>query len=128
MTITPANKAGIWMDHFNAHIIEFSTASNAPEPIQVQTVHHEKELHPGTNENMIHNREQDQQADFYKKICAIMKNYDEVLLFGPTDAKTELLNIVKEDHHFDAIKIETKQADKMTENQQRAFVQEHFSQ
>jgi len=55
-----------------------------------------------------------------------MKDYDEVLLFGPTNAKNELVNILKVDHHFDEIKIEVKPADKMTENQQLAFVKEHF--
>ena len=48
------------------------------------------------------------------------------MLFGPTNAKTELLNLLKADHHFDKINIETKQADKMTENQQHAFVREYF--
>ena len=48
------------------------------------------------------------------------------MLFGPTDAKTELFNLLKADHHFDKINIETKHADKMTENQQHAFVREYF--
>jgi hypothetical protein len=48
-------------------------------------------------------------------------------LFGPTNAKTELINKLKEDHHFDEVKIEVKSADKMTENQQQAFVLEHFN-
>ena len=56
-----------------------------------------------------------------------VKNYDEVILFGPTDAKVELFNILKADQHFDKIKIDIKQADKMTENQQHAFVKDHFS-
>jgi len=32
--------------------------------------------------------------------------YQEVVLFGPTDAKNELSNMVKTDHLFDEIKIE----------------------
>ena len=35
-------------------------------------------------------------------------------------------NILKADHHFDKINIETRQVDKMTENQQHAFVKEYF--
>jgi hypothetical protein len=42
-------------------------------------------------------------------------------------AKTELLNLLKADHLFEKIKIETKDADKMTQNEQHAFVREHFS-
>jgi hypothetical protein len=50
-----------------------------------------------------------------------------VILFGPTDAKVELLNILRQDHHFANIKIETQQTDKMTEFQQHAFIKEYFS-
>lgn len=52
--------------------------------------------------------------------------YEEVLLFGPTEAKNELLNLLQADHHFDKINIEIRQANKMTENQQHAFVKEYF--
>lgn len=57
----------------------------------------------------------------------MIKNYNKVILFGPTDAKTELLNTLKGDHHFSKIEREAKQADKMTENQQYTFVKEYFS-
>ena len=72
-------------------------------------------------------KEQHEQAAYYKQLSAIIKNYDPVLLFGPTEAKTELLNILRADHHFEKIKIEVKQTDKMTDNQQHAFVKEYFS-
>ncbi len=48
-------------------------------------------------------------------------------LFGPTNAKTELVNILKSDHHFDKVKIDVKPADKMTVNQQEEFVKEYFN-
>lgn len=49
-----------------------------------------------------------------------------VVLFGPTDAKVALYNILKADHRFAKIKIEIKPADKMTENQQDTFVKIYF--
>ncbi|MBK8348850.1 MAG: hypothetical protein IPL08_15010 [Saprospiraceae bacterium] len=49
-----------------------------------------------------------------------------VLLFGPTDAKAELLHLIQADHHFDKIKFEVKSTDKMTENQENAFVKDYF--
>jgi hypothetical protein len=55
-----------------------------------------------------------------------IKDCTEVLLFGPTDAKTELLHILRADHHFDNIEIEVMPADKMTETQQQAFVKDYF--
>jgi len=59
-------------------------------------------------------------------IEAVIKEFDDVLLFGPTSAKNELLNLLRQNHLFEKIKIELKPADKMTENQQQAFVREYF--
>ena len=78
-------------------------------------------------ESMMHNKEQQQESAYYKTLGESIKNYDEVVLFGPTNAKVELLNILKADNHFSKIKIETMQADKMTENQAHAFVRDYFS-
>ncbi len=72
-------------------------------------------------------KNQQQEAAYYNSIAASIKDYDEVLLFGPTDAKTELLNILKADLSFSKVKIETKQTDKMTENQEQAFVRDYYS-
>ena len=125
--MTTENKAGIWMDHSNAHVMEFTT-----EPIQTNTIsskftHEEKEHSLGKSENLMHNKEQHQQAAYYKQLGEKIRHYTEVLLFGPTSAKDELFNILKADHRFAKIKIRVLHADKMTENQQHAFVKKHFS-
>jgi hypothetical protein len=59
-------------------------------------------------------------------LSLIIKDFDEVVLFGPTSAKTELFNLLRKDRNFGKIKIEVKNADKLTENQLSAFVKEHF--
>lgn len=120
-------KLGIWMDHASAHLMEFTT-----DPIETKTVtskftHEEKEESLNKSENLMHNKEQHQQAEYYKQLGETIKNFGEVILFGPTDAKVELFNILKKDHLFSNIKIELKQTDKMTENQQHDFVKEYFS-
>jgi hypothetical protein len=125
--MTTAKMAGIWMDHASAHLIECNDGAAATKTILSAFTHQQKEHSLGKSENLMHNKEQHVEADFYKQIGELIKNYDEVLLFGPTKAKLELLNILKEDHRFSQIKIETKQADKMTENQQHAFVKDYFS-
>jgi hypothetical protein len=56
----------------------------------------------------------------------VIKDYDEVILFGPTDAKNELLNLLKNDHHFEKIRFTVKTSDNMTENQRHAYVIEYF--
>jgi ADP-heptose:LPS heptosyltransferase len=118
---------GIWMDHQTAHLMEFTT-----DPIQTTTIesnftHEEKEQTLARSENLMHNKEHHEQADYYKELSELIRNYDEVILFGPTDAKVELLNILRKDHRFAAIKIDIEQTDKMTANQQHAFVKAYFS-
>ena len=120
-------KLGIWMDHASAHLMEFTA-----DPIETKTIaskftHQAKEQSLAKGENLMHNKEQQQQSEYYQKLGEAISNYDDVVLFGPTDAKVELYNMLKTDHHFEKIKIEVQPADKMTENQQHAFVKKHFS-
>ncbi len=118
---------GIWMDHATAHIIEYSNDATGNETVESKFTHEVKEQSFSKSEGLEHNKEQHQQASYYKQIAEVIKGYDHVLLFGPTDAKAELFNTLKSDHHFDKIKIEMESADKMTEPQQHAFVREHFA-
>ena len=125
--MTTIKKLGIWMDHSNAHLMEFANAAEGSKTIASPFTHEVKEESLEKGEKTMHHKEQQQQSAYYKQLGEVIKNYEEVILFGPTDAKTELHNILKTDHHFDNIKIEVKQADKMSENQQHAFVREYFS-
>lgn len=119
-------RLGIWMDHSTANLIEFTDdGKTAAIEVEAQVGEQDEPLNP-RDETMIQNKDQNELSDFYKRISEVIKDYDEVLLFGPTHAKDELNNILKDDHHFDEVKIEIKPADNMTENQQQAFVKEHF--
>ncbi|HOY06370.1 MAG TPA: hypothetical protein PLO67_13260 [Saprospiraceae bacterium] len=126
--MNPEKKLGIWMDHASAHIIAFTSEPVDSTTVDSQFTHQEKEQSLSKSEHLMHNKEQHQQAEFYKKLGEIIKNYDEVLLFGPTDAKSELYNILREDHLFENIKIDMLQTEKMTEKQEQIFVKKHFSQ
>ncbi|MEO8173232.1 MAG: hypothetical protein ABI581_09125 [Sediminibacterium sp.] len=126
--MTPKKNLGIWMDHASAHLTDITPGPAETNIIESEFTHEVKSDTLGNSEHVMHNKEQQQQSAFYKRLGDTIKNYDDVILFGPTDAKTELLNLLRADHHFDNIKIEVKQTDKMTENQQHAFVREHFKQ
>ncbi|MDO9615050.1 MAG: hypothetical protein Q7J86_11080 [Bacteroidota bacterium] len=119
-------RLGIWMDHSTANLIEFTDDKTASSAVDAQVGEQDEPLN-ARDETMIQNKEQNELSDYFKRISEVIKDYDEVLLFGPTHAKDELNNILKEDHHFDGVKIEIKPADNMTENQQEAFVREHFN-
>ncbi|MCX6320344.1 MAG: hypothetical protein NTX93_00850 [Bacteroidia bacterium] len=117
---------GICMDHSNAFLMELANDTIVTNNIVSESAHPEKEFNLYKSEKLIHIKEQHQQSSYYKKLSDIIKNYQEVVLFGPTEAKSELLNLLKADHLFENIKIEIIDSDKMTENQMQAFVREYF--
>lgn len=117
---------GIWMDHSVAHLIGLKTDSTENKTIVAQIGEQDEALN-SRDESLIQNKEQNELSDFFSRLSNVIINYDEVLLFGPTNAKTELVNILNSDNHFNEIKIEVKPADKLTENQEQAFVNEHFN-
>ena len=118
-------KLGIWMDHSNAYLMELANDIIVQRVVSELT-NHETEFNFYKGEKLIHKKEQHLQLSYYKKIGDIIKKYQEVVLFGPTDAKNELLNQIKTDHLFEGIKIEVKNSDKMTEAQMQLFVTDYF--
>jgi hypothetical protein len=118
---------GIWMDHTNAHVMEFTTDPITTVIISSKFTHREKEHSLGKGENGMHQKEHHEQSAYYKQIADVIRDYQDVVLFGPSTAKLELLNMMRADHHFEKIKLETKESDKMTQNEQHAFVRKYFS-
>ncbi|ASS49134.1 MAG: hypothetical protein A3D31_04600 [Candidatus Fluviicola riflensis] len=121
-----AKSVGIWMDYSKAHVMEFTTAIKTVY-IESEFTSQEKEKSLAKGEKLMHNKEQHLQAEYYKKLEDIIKNHEEVLLFGPSNAKSELANLLRANHLYSNIKIDVVQADKMTTNQEHAFVRHHFS-
>ncbi len=118
---------GICMDHASAHIMELTIDPINTKNIVSKFTHQIKEDALEKSEKHMHNKEQHEPLEYDKEIASGIRNYDDVILFGPTDAKLELFNLLKADHLFANIKIEIKETDKMTENQEHAFVNEYFS-
>jgi hypothetical protein len=120
-------RIGIWMDYTSAQIYENASGeylmttmeSNFSMPVK-----QEVKLH---SESLLHNKENKADQAYFKDLIEIIRYYDEVLLFGPTKAKTALYNQIKSTPKFNKIFIETRDADKMTGNQMKVFVKEYFS-
>jgi len=119
-------RIGIFMDHSVANLMELTSGEMVTNTIETGFTHQLKEDTLNKGENHMHNSEQHMNSAYYKKLGDIIKDYDEVILFGPTTAKDELLNLLKADHRFEKTDIKVKHADKMTENQQHAFVKAYF--
>ncbi|GAB2583813.1 hypothetical protein [Spirosoma areae] len=122
-----ARKIGIWMDHASAKLMEFTRDPIEETTIESEFTHDDKVHTMNRSENMMHNKEQHEEAEYYKKLGEAIRPYDEVLLFGPTDAKIELFNLLKVDHRFEKINFYLEKTDTMTDNQQHAFVKAYFS-
>ena len=118
---------GIYMDHSTAIFLELKDDAITHLTESSGFSHENKEFALSRSEQIMHNKENQKQAQFYKKLGDKIRNFQEVLLFGPTDAKSELFNLLKTNHFFDKIKIEVKGADKMDESQLDVFVKEYFS-
>ncbi len=116
------------MDHTSAHFIEYPL-----DPASNQTVHSdftntEKRETIEKSEHSMHNTKQHDQIAYFKEIGKTVSHYNTVIVFGPTHAKSELVNFLKADHHFDKVKIKAIPADKMNPTEQQEFVKEYFSQ
>jgi len=117
---------GIWMDHSVAHLIKLTNGS-----IETNTIESQPEIQADQqivykDESHSLNKEKGQLTAYFRKLGDLILENDEVVLFGPTEAKNELLNVLKENHLFEKIKIEVEPADKMTDIQMTDFVKEHF--
>ncbi|MGY4386460.1 hypothetical protein ACVWYN_003515 [Pedobacter sp. UYP24] len=124
--MTKKLKIGIWMDHSVANLLDYSGYPMPINTIECKFTHQVKEEALKRGEQTMHVKEQSEQADYYRQLAAIIIKYDEVLLFGPTEAKTELYNSFKDDNLYSKIKVKILPADKMTENQQYAFGKAYF--
>lgn len=126
MTTTKSKNLGIWMDHSTANLMEFSTNPIMTHTIESKFTHDDKVDSLKKSEKLMHNKEQHQQAEYYKELGEYIVKYENVILFGPTNAKVELYNLLKDDHRFTKTKIEIEKTDKMSVNEQHTFVRDYF--
>lgn len=120
--IKNSKKLAINLDHSQATLFDFGISA-----IEFKTFESEIDHQISKGENNMHNKEQQLQHKYYHNIADAMLDFQIVLLFGPTDAKTELFNYLSEINKFSKIDIKVKTSDKLTENQQVAFINNFFS-
>ena len=114
------------MDLAIAHLIALEHETATMSDITSSFTHEERMAILAKSEFMLNNKERQLLHQYYTEIGDVLKKYDKVILFGPTDAKLELYNFLKTDHHFDKINIAIKDADKMTSKQLVVYVKNFF--
>ncbi len=125
--MVPTKSIGIWMDYSSANIIDVTTDEIATSTVTSTFSHEVKQEVLSRSEHGMHKKEQQQHADYFKQIAGIISKHEKVLLFGPSNAKVELFNILRADPAFSKIEIEVQDANKMSDNQQVALVKKFFS-
>lgn len=118
---------GIWLDHSIAHLIDNSDTDSHHQHIVADSDKDHETHSVNKGESHQNHREHLALEAFYNQIAEKISHYNHVLLFGPTDAKSELYNKLKNDPHFNSIHIVLESSDKMTENEKNAYVKNYFS-
>lgn len=120
-------KLGVWMDHSIAYLMEFTNNPFEIKTIESEFIERKKEQSISKKTGLSINNDQHVLYAYYNKIGEAIKNYKQIVLFGPTDAKVELFDVLSEDHRFVKMKVEIKETDKMSVNQQHAFINKYFT-
>ena len=119
---------GIYMDHAHAFLMELENGmiisrnivsgwiETEDKPIQER---HFMDFNCGEKKHL--------QSAYYHEISDIIRQYQQVVLFGPTDAKNELHKLLTDNHLFNEIKLEFVNTDKLTNEQMHEFVKEYFN-
>lgn len=114
------------MDLFTANIIEYKKAAKVSKTIHSEFNHLEKVKILQKGESHLPNNEQDLQNKFYLEISNNCVDYSQILLFGPTNSKTEFKIVLENDKRFINMEIILKITDKLTTTEQIDFVDSCF--
>lgn len=132
-------QTGIWLDSKEANFIELVDGD------LVNFRHIESDNHKGkakggspsgglrggtatgVSEKTLENRRRNEEREYYEEILENVKEADEVVIFGPGEAKDHLLSAIKaHPSHFNSDLMAVLTADKMTENEKVAYVKTFF--
>ena len=122
------HKVGIWIDHKKAVIVSASA-----DGVTTKTLESDVEAHPryagqqdGGGEKKYEERHSQDLDRYYDEVIRQLTDADELLIFGPGEAKVELKKRLRRSktHSERTIAIET--TDKLTDPQIVAKVKEHF--
>ena len=134
-------KIGVFMDHTKAVLIRYENgAAGFLETVlseyggkdryegegSDETRFTSDPYHMSNNEFKKHRIEENDLHDYYKRLASYLEGYDELLLFGPGEAKKQFKNFVEQQHAFKNKMMHVASSDKLTDNQLLEFVREYF--
>ncbi len=129
-------QVGLWIDHRKAVIV---TIENEVEEIREIASNMEKRIRysSGSRSNSRNNSQGSMSEDmrdrkfdnhlsqYYKEIISLIRDADSIWIFGPGEAKGELLNSLKNEG-LEGLVVGIETEDKMTDNQIAAKIRDHY--
>ena len=122
----PTKKIAVYMDHFSASVIEYIDTAKEIKTITSEFNPEEREKILQKGESPLHHAENHLQLKYYKEITDAVAEYPQIILFGPTTAKTELQAILSHDNRFGGNEITIKITENLTHNEQLDFINNYF--
>jgi stalled ribosome rescue protein Dom34 len=120
--MTAQTRAAVWIDHHEARIFHVDLASFDEQ--KVKAPHHHFHRHPkGSSE---HEHPDDEQR-FFREVTEALRSADEIMVMGPSTAKSQLLKHWEQ--HARALKdkvVTVETSDHPTDAQIVAHVRQHF--
>ncbi len=119
---------GIWMDYSSAYIMEMMGDEIVTTEVTSDFTWEEKQHSFFRNEGLMHKKERQLVTEYFNKIREKIAGSEAVLLFGPTEAKNELFNLLTANPQFKHVNIRVKTTDRLTENQRKSFFKNELQQ
>jgi hypothetical protein len=118
---------GIYIDYKNAFLMELINKLIVSRNIEFEYPTDSDSTHEeSVKQEFNKEKQQHLPSAYYLDLCDVIRNYDQVVLFGPNDAKNELFNLLEFDHNFDTIKIHNENTTDLTEIQMHNFVKNYY--
>jgi hypothetical protein len=123
-------QAGLWIDHRKAVIVIISDAGEETHQIESKINKHPHysggtASQLGSSEDIRDRQFGNHLNSFYDGVIAILRGSDTIQIFGPGEAKGELVKRLEHDGVKERILV-VETADKMTDHQIAARVREHI--
>lgn len=131
-----ATKAGVWIDHKQAVVVLITDAGQQTkkiafdigQPVRSAGGANSKNKYKPNDfvaEDTLERKVENDRKDYYDDVIACIKGAEALLILGPGEAKGEFSKHIKA-KKVRGVVVESETADKMTDRQVAAKVQQHF--
>jgi len=121
--------AGVWVDHREAIVVTLSETGEEIKHIPSAAEKHRRSGDPANGQvppdDQLQKEFSEHLAHYYDEIISSLRNANSILIFGPGEAKGELMKRL-EKHKGDQRTFAMEPSDNMTEPQLAAKVRHHF--